>query len=257
MAENFGVQGRGSFYEEVGALRDVVQNHLLQVAALLAMEPPVGPSVDELRDAKEKVFFAIDTLHRHDLVRGQFDGYRERARRRSRLRRRDVRRGPLPHRLVALGRRAVLYPGRQEPARDRAPRCGSSCTAHPSGSSSSTRTCPARPTTSGSGSSPQLQIGCGARAKTPGEAFQGHLVELGLADDDPDEMTPYERLLGDAMAGENLQFAREDGVEAAWRVVDRVLTDHDPVIPYPRNTWGPPQAEGLIRNADGWHNPTG
>ncbi len=80
-------------------------------------------------------------------------------------------------------------------------------------------------------------------------------MELGFADDEPDEMTPYERLLGDAMAGENLQFAREDGVEAAWRVVDRVLTDHDPAIPYPPNSWGPPQAEGLIRDPDGWHNP--
>jgi glucose-6-phosphate 1-dehydrogenase len=102
---------------------------------------------------------------------------------------------------------------------------------------------------------PSVQIGLGARAKAAGEAFCGHLVELGLTDDQPDEMTAYERLLGDAIAGEDLLFAREDGVEAAWRVVNDVLTDHDPAIPYKAHTWGPPQAEALIGGADGWHDP--
>jgi glucose-6-phosphate 1-dehydrogenase len=256
MAENFGVQGRGKLYEEVGALRDVVQNHLLQVTALLAMEPPVGPSVDELRDAKEKVFFAIDTLHRHDLVRGQFDGYRDEP-------------GVDPHSDVETYAAARFHidswrwadvpfyirAGKNLPETVTEVRV--ELHRPPQRVFLEYEDLPRETNYFRFRVDPQLQIACGARAKTPGEAFQGHLVELGLADDQPDEMSPYERLLGDAMAGENLQFAREDGVEAAWRVVDRVLTDHDPVIPYPPNTWGPPQAEGLIRNADGWHNPTG
>jgi len=254
MAENFGVQGRGKLYEEVGALRDVVQNHLLQVTALLAMEPPVGPTVDELRDSKEKVFFSIDTLHRHDLVRGQFDGYRDEdgvapdsdvetyAACRFHLdswRWADVpfyvRAGKnLPVTVTEVRVELHRPPQRVFSEYEQLPR--------------DTNYLRFR-------LDPQLQVALGARAKTPGEAFKGHLVELGLTDDEPDEMSPYERLLRDAMAGENMQFAREDGVEAAWRVVDEVLTDHDPVIPYKPHTWGPPQAEGLIRDADGWHDP--
>ncbi len=102
---------------------------------------------------------------------------------------------------------------------------------------------------------PQVQIGLGARAKTAGESFSGHTVELSLTDDQPDEMTAYERLLHDAMAGENLLFAREDGVEAAWRVVNDVLTDHERAIPYPPHTWGPPEADRLIHDPDHWHDP--
>jgi glucose-6-phosphate 1-dehydrogenase len=254
MAEDFGVQGRGKLYEEVGALRDVVQNHLLQVTALLAMEPPVGPSVDELRDSKEKVFFAIDTLHRRDLVRGQFDGYRDED-------------GVDPNSDVETYAAARFHidswrwagvpfyirAGKNLPLR---------CTEvrvelhrPPQRVFADYEELPRDTNYLRFRVDPQLQIALGARAKTPGEAFKGHLVELGLADDQPDGMTPYERLLGDAMAGENLQFAREDGVEAAWRVVDDVLTDHDPVIPYKIHTWGPPQAEGLIHDADGWHDP--
>ena len=102
---------------------------------------------------------------------------------------------------------------------------------------------------------PQVQIALGARVKTPGETFQGEEIELGFTENHPDDMTAYERLIGDAMEGENLLFAREDGVEEAWRVVDRVITDHDPVLPYKAHTWGPALAEGLIHDPDGWHDP--
>jgi glucose-6-phosphate 1-dehydrogenase len=254
MAEDFGVQGRGRFYEEVGALRDVVQNHLLQTVALLAMEPPTGTDVEALRDAKEKVFFAMETLARPDLVRGQFDGYRREdgvdpnsdvetyAAARFEV---DswrwagvpffVRAGKeLPETCTEVRVDLQRPPQRVFAQYEEAPR--------------DTNYVRFR-------LNPQVQIGMGARAKIAGEAFRGRTVELGLTDDQPDEMTAYERLLGDAMAGENLLFAREDGVEAAWRVVNDVITDHDPAIPYKPHTWGPAQAEALLGDADGWHDP--
>ena len=254
MAENFGVQGRGRFYEEVGALRDVVQNHLLQTVALLAMEPPVGPHVEALRDAKEKVFFAIETLRPHDLVRGQFEGYRQED-------------GVDPHSDVETYAATrfhidswrwadvpfLVRAGKNLPV---------SCTEvmvelhrPPQRVFAEYEALPRETNYVRFRLNPQVQIALGARAKTAGEAFRGHTVELGLTDDQPDEMTAYERLLGDAMAGENLLFAREDGVEAAWRVVNPVLTDHEPVIPYAPHTWGPQPAEALCREAGGWHNP--
>ncbi len=254
MAEDFGVQGRGRFYEEVGALRDVVQNHLLQTCSLLAMEPPVGPDVEALRDAKEKVFFAMETLERKDLVRGQFDGYRDED-------------GVDPNSDVetyAAARFQIdswrwadvpffVRAGKELPV---------TCTEvrvelhrPPQRVFAQYEDMPRDTNYLRFRLNPQVQIGLGARAKIAGEAFCGRTVELTLADDQPDEMTAYERLLGDAMAGENLLFAREDGVEAAWRVVNDVLTDHDPAIPYKAHTWGPPQAEALIHDADGWHDP--
>jgi glucose-6-phosphate 1-dehydrogenase len=254
MAEDFGVQGRGRFYEEVGALRDVVQNHLLQTVALLAMEPPVGPDVEALRDAKEKVFFAMDTLHRSDLVRGQFDGYRDEdgvdpdsdveTYAAARFHIDSWRWADVPF-YIRAGKnlpiactevRVELHRPPQRVFREyeETPR--------------DTNYLRFR-------LNPQVQIGLGARAKAPGESFQGNNVELTLTDEHPDEMTAYERLLGDAMAGENLLFAREDGVEAAWRVVNEVLTDHEKAIPYKPHTWGPPPAEALIHDADGWHDP--
>ncbi len=167
MAENFGVGGRGKLYEEVGALRDVIQNHLLQITALLAMEPPVGPSVDELRDSKERVFFAIDTLHRHDLVRGQYDGYRKED-------------GVDPESDVETYAAARFHinswrwadvpfyirAGRSSPRPS--PRCAWSCTAPRSGCSPTTRTCPGRPTTCGSGSTRSSRSRSAPAPRRPG-----------------------------------------------------------------------------------------
>ena len=119
MAEDFGVEGRGRFYESVGALRDVVQNHLLQVVALLAMEPPAGADADALRDERSKLFRQIRTVEPADVVRGQYRGYIDEEGVARRLRRRDLRRAPPRDRLVAVGRRAVAHPHRQAPARHR------------------------------------------------------------------------------------------------------------------------------------------
>jgi glucose-6-phosphate 1-dehydrogenase len=254
MAEDFGVQGRGRFYEEVGALRDVVQNHLLQIVALLAAEPPVGMGVEAMRDEKEKIFRAMRPIAPADLVRGQFEGYR----------RED---GVAPdsdvETFVALrlfidswrwgGVPFYVRAGKNLPV---------TCTEVRVELKSPpqqvfTESLP----TAGDTNyfrfrlNPKVAIALGARAKTPGENFVGRQLELYLCDQHPDEMKPYERLLGDAMNGETLLFAREDGVEAAWAVVEPVLEHHAPVISYPVQSWGPTQSDALIVADGGWHDP--
>jgi glucose-6-phosphate 1-dehydrogenase len=254
MAEDFGVQGRGKFYEEVGALRDVIQNHLFQVVALLAMEPPMGMGDLALRDAKERVFAAVETLKSVDLVRGQFEGYREEAGvapdsdvetyAACKLHIDSWRWNGVPFYLRA-GKNlpvtctevlAEMHAPPQRVFADSEPRIGDRNYVR-------------------FRFNPEIVIGIGARAKRPGEQMVGEQRELYLCNEYPDEMSPYERLLGDALAGDGLLFARQDGVEEAWRVVDRVLTKHRPAIPYPKGTWGPPAADVLIERAGGWHNP--
>ncbi len=254
MAEDFGVEGRGRFYEEVGALRDVVQNHLLQVTALLAMEPPTGGGVEDLRDSKEQLFQAMRPLGKRDVVRGQFEGYRDEA-------------GVAPdsdtETFVAVrlyidswrwaGVPFYLRAGKELPVE---------CTEvrvelhrPPQQVFAEFEELPFDTNYLRLQMNPKVQIALGARAKKPGEGFVGEPVELAVTDDHPDEMSAYERLLGDAMDGEDLLFAREDGVEAAWGVVDHVLTHHGPAHPYAPGTWGPPEAQSLIPDAHGWHDP--
>jgi glucose-6-phosphate 1-dehydrogenase len=254
MAEDFGVQGRGKFYEEVGALRDVIQNHLFQTVGLLAMEPPVGPGVEELRDGKERVFAAMETLKPDDLVRGQFEGYRDEE-------------GVAPDSDVETFAAVRLHidswrwagvpfyvrAGKNLPV---------TCT--------EVRVELHRPPTNTFSEyeerahdanyvrfqlNPRISIALGARVKAAGDGFMGDSVELFLCNDHPGEASAYERLLGDALDGETLLFAREDGVESSWRVVDNVLTDHGPAIPYPVHSWGPPEQDRLIDDPDHWHDP--
>jgi glucose-6-phosphate 1-dehydrogenase len=255
MAEDFGVEGRGRFYEEVGALRDVVQNHMLQITALLAMEPPVGGTNEALRDEKEKVFRAMRTLTRSDLVRGQFEGYRDED-------------GVAPDSDVETfaavrvsidswrweGVPFFIRAGKELPitsneviARFRRPpqQVFPEETVDPDDTNYLRfRLGP-----------DHVAIALGVRDKLAGEEFVGEPVELYVCDQDPDEMTPYERLLGDAMEGRSLLFAREDGVEAAWRVVQPVLDDHGPAHPYQSQTWGPEEAGALLPEGEFWHAP--
>ncbi len=254
MAENFGVQDRGKFYEEVGALRDVVQNHLLQTVALLAMEPPVGTSPEGLRDEKEKVFRAMRALTPADLVRGQFVGYRDEA-------------GVAPDSDVETyaavrvhieswrweGVPFYIRAGKMLPV---------TCTevmvelkAPPQRVFAESEPAPGQTNYLRFRLDPEVVIALGARAKVAGEAFVGQQLELYLCNQFGGEMSPYERLLGDAVEGQTLLFAREDGVEAAWRVVDPVITDHGPAHPYPPGTWGPPEAAALLAADGGWHDP--
>ena len=254
MAEDFGVQGRGKFYEEVGALRDVIENHLFQVVALLAMESPVGHGTESLRDAKEKVFAAMPDIEPDDLVRGQFEGYRDEE-------------GVAPDSDVETfaavrvhidswrwgGVPFYIRAGKNLPV---------NCT--------EVRVELHRPPTRVFGEfedmprdanyfrfqlSPRVSIAAGVRVKALGEGFTGSDVELYLCNDHPGEETAYERLLGDALDGDTLLFAREDGVEASWRAVDDVLTNHSKAIPYPVHTWGPKEQDRLIDDEHGWHNP--
>ena len=219
LAEDFGVEGRGAFYETAGCLRDVVENHLFQVVALLAMEPPTYRDFGALQSAKTDVFKAMRPLAPDDLVRGQFVGYRQRARCREGLRRGDLLRPAPADRLVALGGGTVVPALRQVPARD----------GHRDfGRAEAAAAATIRRLLAGGGPAnylrfrlaPDAAIALAARVKRAGEEFLGDQRELLLLDTQPNKEAPYERLLGDAMAGNGALFTREDTVEAAWAVVD-------------------------------------
>ena len=254
MAEDFGVQGRGKFYEEVGALRDVIENHLFQTVGLLAMEPPVGPGVEELRDGKERIFSAMETLEPTDIVRGQFEGYRDED-------------GVAPDSDVETfaavrvhidswrwaGVPFYIRAGKNLPV---------TCTEvrvelhrPPARVFAEYEEAPHDTNYFRFQLNPRISIAAGVRVKAAGDGFMGDDVELYLCNDHPGEASAYERLLGDALDGETLLFAREDGVESSWRVVDDVLTDHGAAHPYKIHTWGPKEADDLIDDPDHWHNP--
>jgi glucose-6-phosphate 1-dehydrogenase len=251
MAENFGVDDRGKFYEEAGAIRDVVQNHLLQVVALLTMEPPAPGAADALRSAKAQVVKQMQPLAPADVVRGQYEGYRQVA-------------GVAPDSQVetyAAVKLSIASPRWQGvPIAIRAgKRLPVTCTEvlvelkNPPkdifGEAEPPRTNYYRFRLS-----PEVVIALGVRVKKPGEAMTGEHTELHAHHVPGDEMPPYERLLRDAMHGDQTLFAREDMVESAWRVVDPALDGATPLYPYAPNTWGPPQADTLVAGT-GWHDP--
>jgi glucose-6-phosphate 1-dehydrogenase len=252
MAEQIGVAGRGRFYDEAGAIRDVVQNHLLQVVAFLAMEPPLNGSGDALRDEKVKVFRALRPLAPRDLVRGQFSGYRQEPGvapdstvetfAALRLNIDSWRWSGVPFYLRAgkclpVTATEVVVELRSPPARvfGDAPACQPNYVRFRVG--------------------PDVAIALGAHAKLAGERMAGREVELFVEQKAADEMEPYERLIGDALSGDATLFAREDEVEAAWAAVDPVLRADTPVYDYTPGTWGPPQAFDIIQGACGWHDP--
>ena len=253
MAESFGVQGRGRFYEEAGAIRDVVQNHLLQVTALLAMDPPVGHDQEAVRDEKARVFKAMRPLSPQDVVRGQFRGYRAEE-------------GVAPDSQVetfaALRLHIDTWRWAGVPFYIRAGKCLpvtatevlAELTRPPQAVFGEVGPRGANSVHFRLG--PDVFIALDARAKKPGEAMVGEDVELVARHHAGDEMAPYERLLGDAIRGDTSLFAREDNVEAAWRVVDPVLGAVTPVHEYEPQTWGPAEADRIIAHDGGWRNPT-
>ncbi len=253
MAEDFGVQGRGRFYEEVGAIRDVVQNHMLQVTAILAMEPPVGVGAEPLRDEKVKVLRGMRTLTGKSLVKGQYGGYRDET---------GVEAQSKVETFAAMqlhvdswrwqGVPFFIRAGKQLPVtatevlvtlkhppqnvfpgdlRERANyvrfRLGPG----------------------------EVAIAVGAHTKRPGADMVGDEIELHVCKTPDDEMEAYERLIGDAMHGDATLFARQDAVEAAWRIIDPILGAHTPVHVYPAGSWGPDQAAALMAPYGGWHAP--
>ena len=250
-AEAFGVQGRGAFYETAGAIRDVVQNHMIQIIALLAMEPPAASDTEAIRDRKAALVRAIAPLKPSDLVRGQFRGYRDEpgvAKNSTvetfaamRFTIRDWRWAGVPF-LVRVGKCMpetaceVLVRLKPPPLNVFAGERGNIDTIR-------------------FRLQPDIAIGFGARVKKEGAGMVGEDVELVVTESPADDMPPYERLLGDAMKGDAGLFAREDMVEAAWRVVDPILGNKTPAIPYLPGTWGPEEAARIATRAGGWHDP--
>ena len=255
LSEDFGVEGRGPFYETAGCLRDVIENHLFQLVALLAMEPPSDRDFGAVHREKANVFRAMRPLTPDDLVRGQYAGYRKEP---GVAKNSDVetfcamrlfidswRWAGVPWYLrsgkyLAATATEVLVELKAPPQRlfaDSAPTTG--------------RTNYLRFRLS-----PGAAVALAARVKLPGKEFVGEQQELYLLEDPSGEEAPYERLLGDAMIGDGALFTREDAVEAAWAVVDPVLKTHHRVRPYKRLSWGPKEADTIIGSEGPWHNPT-
>jgi glucose-6-phosphate 1-dehydrogenase len=252
MAESFGIQGRGHFYDATGAIRDVVQNHLLQVVSLLAMEPPTTMQHDMLRDEQVKVMRAIRPLRPEQLVRGQFQGY---------LAEPGVASGSTMETFAALrmevdswrwaGVPFVIRAGKKLPVdatevavRFQRPPLG--------------RLSPNDVNYFRFRLGPDIAIGLGTRVKAPGKQMQTMPAELCIvAQPVADEVDAYDRLLSDALAGDGLLFVREDTVDAAWAIVEPVLDSVTPVHTYAPGTWGPREADRLMQDLGGWWNPDG
>ncbi len=252
MAENFGVAGRGKFYDEAGCIRDVIQNHMLQVVAFLAMEPPTNMYSESLRDEQVKVFRTIPPIDVANVVRGQFAGYRKEAGvapdskmetyAAVRLEVDTWRWAGVPFVLRAgkclpVTAMEVLVKLKEPPLRRHVDqnnyfrfRLG-----------------------------PDLSLSLGARVKKPGPGLTSIPAELSAVKmDRANELDAYERLLTDAMHGDQMLFVRQDAVEAAWAIVDPILGEGTtPLSEYQPGSWGPPEADRLVADIGGWHNPEG
>lgn len=251
MAEDFGVQGRGAFYDEVGTIRDVIQNHLFQVLANLAMEPPVRTDSESIRDEKVKVLKAMLPLAPENLIRGQFRGY---------LKEPGVKPDSKVETFAALKLEVDSWRWRGVPFYIRAGKLlPVTCTEMVV----RLRQPPTMYQGFGLKSnyvrlriSPEITIALGLNRMAPLTESAGELTEiLGVAHPPAAEMDAYERVLSDAMAGDATLFAREDYVEEAWRIVDPALKAGTPVYEYEPNTWGPAQIAEKVTPPDGWQNP--
>jgi glucose-6-phosphate 1-dehydrogenase len=246
MAEDFGVQGRGSFYDRAGTIRDVVQNHLLQIISNIAMEPiPRTTDLETTRDEKVKVLKGIPPIDPKDVVRGQFHGYRKEP---------GVAKDSATETFVALRLQVNSWRWQDVPFYIRA---GKNLPV--------TRTEVVvrlrQPPTLLEGLvlpansfrfrlSPDFVIALGAMVRAPGERFSAREVELELSKVEGKDLEPYEELLGDALAGDSFRFAREDYVEEAWRIVDPAIKAGTPIYAYEPGTWGPADADRLVPG--GW-----
>ena len=253
MAESVGVTGRGSFYEETGVIRDVIQNHLLQIVSYVAMEAPSPIWTEAMRDEQAKVLRTVRPLSVDRIVLGQYRRYRDEP---------GVTRDSQVPTYAALPLFVDSWRWHDVPFYVRAGKClKTTCTevrvdlkhapavvfhelAPPNGNYVRFRL------------SPQVVIAIGARAKRPGEGMSGEPVELSVVDSPGlgtgEGMGAYERLIGDAMAGDATLFARQDGVEAAWAIVDPVLRASRPLHEYECGSWGPAQADSLVADVGGW-----
>lgn len=253
MAEQFGVEGRGSFYDSVGAIRDVVQNHMLQVVANLAMEPPAGTDSAAMHDEKVKVFKTIRTLTGRSLVRGQYCGYRDEP---------GVAKGSEAETFAAMQVHLDSWRWAGVPFFIRAGKClpitATEVMAEFRRPPQNVFREPTPPHANyvrfrlGPG---RVAIALGALSKKPGSAMTGEEVELYALNAPDDEAGAYERLIGDAMQGDATLFARQDGVEEAWRIVDPVLRMRNHIHEYEPGSWGPADANKMTESFGGWHQP--
>jgi glucose-6-phosphate 1-dehydrogenase len=255
MAESFGVEDRGAFYDDVGAIRDVVQNHLLQELSILTMEPPSGTSAQAMRDEKAKLMKCVRPLSPQNLVRGQYVGYRKIE---------GVKSNSMRETFAALrldidnwrwaGVPIFIRAGKKlavsaQEILVRLHRPPFDLFSEPLASNSNHirfRLGPDR-----------VEIAIGARCKQPGEIMAGQRVELEVASDPAADEPPYERLIGDALKGDQELFARSDAVRAAWQVVDPALEAKTPVYAYQQGSWGPAESHEMMAAHGGWHDPRG
>jgi glucose-6-phosphate 1-dehydrogenase len=252
MAEAFGVEGRGAFYDQTGTIRDVIQNHLFQILSNLAMEPPVRMDSETIRDAKVNVLKAIPPLETKNVVRGQFRGYQQEK---------GVAANSTVETFAAMrldvdswrwkGVRFYIRAGKNLPV---------TCTevlARFKKPPAVILDCALLHNYLRFRISPEMTIAVGTTVMGESDEMKGEMVEMVASRHPrPQEMDAYERILGDAMAGDTTTFAREDYVEEAWRIVDPVLKADTPVFEYDKSTWGPLETGDKVSPPGGWHNPT-
>ena len=252
MAEDFGVEGRGRFYDETGCIRDVIENHLLNVMIFLAMEAPAGHKPDDLIAEKLKVIKAIRTLTPEDVVRGQFEGY---------LQEPGVHPESTVETFAAVRFHVDTWRWQGVPFYIRAGKC---LPVHATEVLVRLRPPPLNVFDAigpGQGNylrfriGPEVAIGIGSRRKAAGDGMVGEQVELAALDDSKDDMEPYERLIGDAMNGDDELFTSQPASEAAWRIVDPIVGDVVPAHPYKKGTWGPEQQMKDFMPPSGWVDP--
>ena len=253
MAENFGVSGRGRFYDETGIIRDVIQNHLLQVVGFLAMEPPSSASPDAIRDEQAKVLRTVRSLDNQHMVRGQFRGYRDEP---------GVAKDSFIGTYAALKLYIDSWRWAGVPFFVRGGKALQKTVTEVVVELKTPPQVVFHEAAFSQGNyvrfrlGPDVQIAIGARAKRTGDGMAGRPVELAVVQQSTgDEMDAYERLLGDAMNGDATLFARYDTVEAAWRIVEPVIHGPSDLWEYEPGSWGPPQADRLVADVGGWHVP--
>jgi glucose-6-phosphate 1-dehydrogenase len=257
LAESFGVKGRGKFYDETGVVRDVIQNHLLQIVSYLAMEAPSSTYDEAIRDEQAKVLRTVRPMETQYMVRGQFRGYRDEP---------GVAKDSFMATYAALQLHVDSWRWDGVPFYVRAGKSLAKTVTEVMIELKKPPQVVFAEKCLGRGNyvrlrvSPAVQIALGARTKTPGEGMKGEQVELlvaeGAEQGQAGRMEAYERLLGDAIAGDATLFARQDVVEAAWAIVDPVIHGPSPMYDYDPGTWGPAEADALVEQIGGWNTPT-